>query len=97
MSFEDNFNSQLDDFYKFMLKHCDRADLRDELIYYDGLIKTAIRMDKKSAIEQYIIHILKFEEEINSRNESFFLNLIVDDVDILKEMNDESYILKCMD
>ena len=98
MSFEDNFNNQLNDFFKFMLKYCERNDLKDELIYYDGLIKTAIRLSKTSAIEQYIIHILKFEEQINARNEAFFLNdLTANDVDIIKEMNDESYILKCMD
>jgi hypothetical protein len=98
MSSEENFNTQLNDFFKFMLKYCDKDDLKEDLIYYDGLIKTAIRLNKKSAIEQYIIHILKFEEQINRRDEVFFMeHLTVDDVDILTDLNDESYILKCMD
>lgn len=93
-----NFNTQLMDFFNFLLKYCECPKLKEDLIYYSGLVKAAIKLDKQSAIDQYIIHVLKYEQQINSRQESFFMeDLTVNDVDILKELNDEQYILKVMD
>lgn len=74
------FNKQLEDFFDFMIKICPTDDLecqntKNDIVAYKGLVNAAIKMNKLSALEKYILHALIHEDEINSRNEDFFLTM----------------------
>lgn len=88
------FNNQLDDFIDYIIKICpdDEKEIKKEMYTYKGLFNTTKGMNQMIVIENFILHVLCYEEEINSRNENFFLEF-----DIKKKIkNDEKSILQIM-
>lgn len=73
------FNNHLDDFFSFLIKICpndiESKKVRADLVKYSRLLKTTLKMNKLKAIQSYIEFVLQYEDQINSREESFFLNL----------------------
>ena len=45
------------------------------MIAYQNLCDLAIKANKVSAIENYILYVLQYEEKIEARNEDFFLGI----------------------
>ena len=74
------FNTQIEDFFDFLINVCPIDDqecenTKNDLVTYKGLLNAGIKMNKLTAIEKYIVHVLIHEEAINSRNENFFLTI----------------------
>ena len=73
------FNNQIEDFFSFMIKICPVDDIKcqtikKEIVTYKGLTNAAIKMNKLSIIGKYIEHVLEHEDQINARDERFFLD-----------------------
>lgn len=74
------FNKQIEDFFDFMIKICPTDDVecqkvKNDIVTYKGLVNAAIKMNKLSTLEKYIMHVLVHENKINSRDEKFFLTM----------------------
>ena len=73
------FNKQLESFFVFMIKICptdteECANVKKDIVAYKGIVNAAIKLNKLTAIEKYIIYILVHEDKINSRDEEFFIS-----------------------
>ena len=70
------FNNQLEDFIDFIINlcHVENHSLKGEMVTYKGLFNTTKLMNQSIIIEKYILNLLCYEEQINSRDEKFFLN-----------------------
>lgn len=88
------FNNQIEDFIDFIITICpnDEKDIKNEMYTYKGLFNTTKKMNNVMVLDNYILHVLCYEEHINSRNDSFFLEF-----DIKKKIkNDEKSVLHIM-
>jgi hypothetical protein len=76
----DNLSSQelvtlFNDFLYDLLKQLHGIVKSDEDIkYYFNMFKDLVKMQRTLVIDQFIIHILEYYDEIKNKNEEFFMN-----------------------
>jgi hypothetical protein len=75
------FNGQIEDFLEYIVLICpkDEKSIKSKMSKYKTLFSTTKKINKTLVIDNFILNLLCYEEQINSRDEKFFLNLNIDD------------------
>ena len=82
------FNSTLKSFVTFLNVNSNDEDIQ----YYYNMLDSILKLDATKAIEQYVLHILPYNKEIQNKNTDFFVNLNLDN----QLNNDKKHILKAL-
>lgn len=74
----DEFNSTAEMCIDFILSVTDDSDLR----FYKKIFDKVLNTDKTKIIEQFIINCLPHKENIINKNESYFINLKSEEINV---------------
>jgi hypothetical protein len=74
----ENFNSTADDCINFILGQTNDSDLR----FYKKIFDKVLQTDKNKVIEQFIINCLPHKKNIIEKNESYFINLKSEQINV---------------
>jgi hypothetical protein len=90
------FNNTLDDFFNYILKVMpvdteEENNIRKDIVAYHGLVNGSLKMNKMYILEGYIVYVLEHENQINNRDEKFFI-----DMDLNNKSNNENTLLELM-
>lgn len=75
------FNSQIEDFLEYMLIICpnDEKSIKSKMSKYKTLFSTTKKINKTLVMDNFILNLLCYEEQINSRDDNFFLNFNINE------------------
>jgi hypothetical protein len=74
-----DFNSATIEFIDFVAKICPVDDIRKDLCAYKNLARIAINANSRKLIDNYVVHVLKYKDNIENYDEEFFINKKFDD------------------
>ncbi len=74
------FNTNLDSLLEYTMQICPTCttefiDIKRDILTYKSLINGALKMNQLIAIEKYTLYMLEHEEQINARDEVYFINI----------------------
>jgi hypothetical protein len=74
------FNSNLDNLLEYTINICptdttEYMDIKRDIVTYKSLINGALKLNQLIAVEKYILYMLEHEEQINARDEVYFINI----------------------
>lgn len=74
------FNSQVEDFLNYVILICpnDEKTVKNKMSKYKTIFSTTKKINKTMVIDNFILNLLCYEEQINSRDDKFFLNFNID-------------------
>lgn len=74
------FNNQLEDFLDYIILICPADDklVKNKMCKYKTLFSTTKKINKTLVIDNFILNLLCYEEQINSRDENFFVKFDID-------------------
>ena len=69
------FNDQIEDFLEYILIICpkDEKTIKSKMSKYKTLFSTTKKINKTLVMDNFILNLLCYEEQINSRDDNFFL------------------------
>ena len=75
------FNGQIEDFLEYMLIICpkDEKSIKSKMSKYKTLFSTTKKINKTLVMDNFILNLLCYEEQINSRDDNFFLNFNINE------------------